>query len=112
MLRVLSRQLTGGALRQVTVTLHQRRFRVQSGHGQDDSPPTEDIIKQELEEALRPTRLQVDDVSGGCGSMFNIEIASPEFKGKSQVKQQRMVNSILKKHIKNMHGLVLSTSAE
>ncbi|KAI9321222.1 bola protein [Dichotomocladium elegans] len=72
----------------------------------------EQHIYSKLTEALSPTRLRVVDVSGGCGSMYAIDIASKAFEGTSIVKQHRMVNQILKDEIKEMHGLQLKTSAK
>ncbi|RCH93955.1 hypothetical protein CU097_012506 [Rhizopus azygosporus] len=62
-------------------------------------------IYTKLSEALTPHKLQVTDVSGGCGSMYAINIASKKFEGMSIVKQHRMVNEVLKEEIKGMHGL-------
>jgi acid stress-induced BolA-like protein IbaG/YrbA len=42
---------------------------------------------------------------GGCGSFYAISISSPEFKGLSMIKQQRLVNDCLKEDIKGIHGL-------
>ncbi|KAI9473867.1 MAG: bola protein [Benjaminiella poitrasii] len=67
-------------------------------------------IFEKLTEAFSPHNLQVVDVSGGCGSMYAINIASKKFEGTSIVKQHRMVNDILKDEIKGMHGLQLRTS--
>ncbi|KAI9358111.1 bola protein [Pilaira anomala] len=69
-------------------------------------------IYQKLTEALSPHKLQVADVSGGCGSMYAIDIAAKKFEGTSIVKQHRMVNEVLKEEIKGMHGLQLKTSAK
>ncbi|KAG2172387.1 hypothetical protein INT43_004929 [Umbelopsis isabellina] len=62
-------------------------------------------IYNKLTNELTPLRLQVADVSGGCGSMYAINIASAQFKGMSVVKQHRKINEILKEEIKEMHGL-------
>ncbi|KAI1631560.1 hypothetical protein F4809DRAFT_646279 [Biscogniauxia mediterranea] len=45
-----------------------------------------------------PTELTVQDISGGCGSMYGIEIASDKFRGVNMLKQQRMVNAVLGDH--------------
>ncbi|TYZ57804.1 hypothetical protein PybrP1_001784 [[Pythium] brassicae (nom. inval.)] len=58
---------------------------------------------------LDAVHVKVTDVSGGCGSMFDIEVASEQFEGQSRVKQHRMVNEILKEEIKSMHGLTIRT---
>ncbi|XP_073984930.1 bolA-like protein 3 [Rhodnius prolixus] len=55
--------------------------------------------------------IEVVDVSGGCGAMYDISIKSPEFKGLSIVKQHKLVTEVLKEEIKSMHGLRIQTSA-
>lgn len=62
-----------------------------------------------LRDKLQPTELLVRDVSGGCGSMYAIDIASPVFRGVTMLKQQRMVNAALGDVVKNWHGLQLNT---
>ncbi|CAO3619824.1 unnamed protein product [Cunninghamella blakesleeana] len=69
-------------------------------------------IYSKLEKAFEPTRLRVADVSGGCGSMYAIDIATKAFEGKSIVKQHRLINELLKEEIKGMHGLQLKTSSK
>ncbi|KAL9543636.1 hypothetical protein MBANPS3_008023 [Mucor bainieri] len=69
-------------------------------------------IYEKLSQALAPHKLRVADVSGGCGSMYAIDIAAAKFEGTSIVKQHRMVNDVLKEEIKGMHGLQLKTSAK
>mmetsp|Transcript_15332 Transcript_15332/g.28637 ORF Transcript_15332/g.28637 Transcript_15332/m.28637 type:complete len:99 (-) Transcript_15332:34-330(-) len=53
----------------------------------------------------------VKDISGGCGSMYDVQVASSLFKGMSKVKQSRMVQDLIKKEIGAMHGLTLKTKA-
>merc|ERR1711964_280253 len=64
-------------------------------------------IKAELE----PVKLEVQDISGGCGSMYAIQIESPKFKGLTVIKQHKMVNEVLKDEIKSWHGVQLRTKA-
>ncbi|OWB57527.1 hypothetical protein B5S28_g3476 [[Candida] boidinii] len=64
-----------------------------------------------LNEKLSPKLLTVRDVSGGCGSMFAINIQSTKFKGTTMIKQHRLVNEILKDEISKWHGLQLKTKA-
>ncbi|XP_049296200.1 bolA-like protein 3 isoform X1 [Anopheles funestus] len=52
----------------------------------------------------------VSDISGGCGSMYEIFVESKEFKGLSTVKQHRLITETLKSEIKDMHGLRIHTS--
>ncbi|KAK4986676.1 hypothetical protein LTR66_007796 [Elasticomyces elasticus] len=62
-----------------------------------------------LQEGLQPTRLEVQDISGGCGSMYGIEVVSAQFKGMPVIKQHRLVNKILGEEIKKWHGIQLKT---
>ncbi|TIA87247.1 hypothetical protein E3P99_03275 [Wallemia hederae] len=72
----------------------------------------ESRIKAKLEQSFKPSRLQVMDVSGGCGAFYAINIASDSFKGLTTVKQHRLVNETLKEDIAGIHGLQLKTAAE
>jgi len=65
------------------------------------------IIKEEL----KPIKLEVQDVSGGCGSMYALDIVSDQFKGLNVMKQHRLVNKILGEEIKKWHGVQLKTKA-
>ncbi|KAI5949418.1 hypothetical protein KGF54_005653 [Candida jiufengensis] len=66
-----------------------------------------DILNSEFQ----PTNLKVQDVSGGCGSMFAIFVESSKFKGLPMIKQHRLVNDLLKDEIKQWHGLQLKTKS-
>lgn len=66
-------------------------------------------MQKSLTTQLEATHVNVVDVSGGCGSMFNVEVVSPQFEGVTRVKQHRMVNEVLKDEIKGMHGLTIRT---
>jgi len=58
------------------------------------------------------SKVQVQDVSGGCGTFYAITIASKAFAGLPTVKQHRLVNETLKSEISDIHGLQLKTIAE
>ncbi|KAL3954568.1 hypothetical protein ACCO45_010131 [Purpureocillium lilacinum] len=62
-----------------------------------------------LSAALDPTFVLVQDVSGGCGSMYAIQIASRAFRGQTLLKQQRMVNAALGDRVKEWHGVQIRT---
>ena len=58
-------------------------------------------VTAELEEKIvaqlgESTAAVVRDTSGGCGTMYNIEVESPSFNGLSTVKQHKLVADILK----------------
>ncbi|GMM39442.1 Bol3 protein [Hanseniaspora uvarum] len=61
---------------------------------------------------LNPSKCIVKDISGGCGSMFEIHISSSLFNDMNKVKQHKFVNTLLKDEIKKWHGMVLHTSKE
>jgi stress-induced morphogen len=67
--------------------------------------PGESLISQKLSKSLSPSSLKVTDVSGGCGSMYSIEISSEKFKDLSLVQQHRLVQDVIKDEIKEMHGI-------
>ncbi|GAA5874326.1 hypothetical protein JCM16303_005811 [Sporobolomyces ruberrimus] len=71
----------------------------------------EQLLKSKLESSLSGASVKVQDVSGGCGSFYAIQIEHESFKGLNTIKQHRIVNDVLKDEIKGMHGLQLKTSA-
>ncbi|XP_053608804.1 bolA-like protein 3 [Plodia interpunctella] len=56
------------------------------------------------------TYLSVEDISGGCGAMFEISVEATEFVGLSRVKQHRLVTDSLKSEIAEMHGIRIHTT--
>ncbi|OLL21976.1 putative bolA-like protein [Neolecta irregularis DAH-3] len=79
------------------------------------STPNEGLTKggkaiyEKLSKEFQPRRLRVLDISGGCGQMYSIDIASTKFEGLNRVEQHRLVNDLLKDEIKGFHGLQLKT---
>jgi stress-induced morphogen len=71
----------------------------------------ERTITRLLQEHLQPTQLQVRDVSGGCGSMYALEVVSERFRGLPIIKQHRLVTGVLRDQIADWHGLQLKTRA-
>jgi BolA-like protein 3 len=69
----------------------------------------ESLIENKLSVELKPTTLSVKDISGGCGSMYQIDIRSDYFKGLSTLKQHRKIQEILKEDIKQMHGITINS---
>ncbi|OQO13765.1 hypothetical protein B0A48_01996 [Cryoendolithus antarcticus] len=64
-----------------------------------------------LKNSLHPTKLEVQDVSGGCGSMYALDVVSAEFAGLPIVKQHRLVTKVLGEEIKKWHGVQMKTKA-
>ncbi|XP_059099311.1 bolA-like protein 3 [Tigriopus californicus] len=65
-----------------------------------------DILKNRFPKA---TDIAVVDISGGCGSMYEVYVEAPDFKGVRTVKQHQLVTEALKAEIPAMHGLRIST---
>ncbi|KAI7787815.1 hypothetical protein LA080_014188 [Diaporthe eres] len=69
----------------------------------------ESEVWDRLAKEFSPVELVVQDISGGCGSMYGIEISSEKFRGTNMLKQQRMVNAVLSDLMKTWHGVQLKT---
>lgn len=67
------------------------------------------MVWDRLVHEFSPVELVVQDISGGCGSMYGIEISSEKFRGANMLKQQRMVNAVLGDLMKEWHGCQLKT---
>lgn len=67
-------------------------------------------IYHHLVQQLEPTSLDVQDISGGCGSTYAIEIVSHLFTGLTLVQQQKLVYVALRDMIKDWHGVRIQTS--
>ncbi len=50
-----------------------------------------DILKRHFPKA---NQIEVTDISGGCGAMFEVHIQSVEFCGLNKVKQHMIVNDV------------------
>ncbi|NP_001040378.1 bolA-like 3 [Bombyx mori] len=71
--------------------------------------------EQQLTDALKKampgiTYISVQDISGGCGAMFEISVEAKEFVGLNRVKQHRLVTDSLKNEIAEMHGIRIHTT--
>ncbi|KAF8897222.1 bola protein [Infundibulicybe gibba] len=97
-----------------TTTLNLRRLATNQSTPAPPSDLTEgeQVIHAKLADRFAPSQLQVQDVSGGCGSFYAITIASQAFKGLPIVKQHKLVTETLKKDIEGIHGLQIKTIVE
>ena len=64
-----------------------------------------------LREELGAEHVKIEDISGGCGSMYKMFVVAEEFEGLNKVKQHRLVQRALASEIADMHGLTLTTQA-
>lgn len=72
---------------------------------------SETQLENILKEKFPDGNVKVQDISGGCGAMFEVHIVASNFKNLSTVKQHQMVNAALKQEIKEMHGIRIFTEA-
>lgn len=72
----------------------------------------ENQIATKLKDVIAATHVEVEDISGGCGSMYRVLVVSPEFEGLALVKQHRLVQKAIASDIADMHGLTLKTLTE
>ncbi|EUC66679.1 BolA-like protein [Rhizoctonia solani AG-3 Rhs1AP] len=72
----------------------------------------EQVVFEKLNARFQPSSLDVEDVSGGCGTFYAISITSTAFKGIPMVKQHKLVTEELKQEIAGFHGLQIKTKAE
>ncbi len=66
-------------------------------------------LEKKLNANIKIDSLEVADLSGDCGTSFSIKIKSPDFNGKNMIAQHRIVNTILKEELKDIHALQLKT---
>ncbi|KAF2631636.1 bola domain-containing protein [Macroventuria anomochaeta] len=69
-----------------------------------NSGVTPEAIKQKLETNLGATHVEIEDMSGGCGQMFEAIIVSPQFTKKTTLARHRLVNAALKEEIAAIHA--------
>ena len=67
------------------------------------------VMGSTLRAALEASHVEVKDISGGCGSMYEVLVVSGKFEGVGMVNQHRMVHDTLKEEIGEMHGLRVTT---
>lgn len=56
-----------------------------------------------------PTKVVVEDRSGGCGANFYILVESTVFKGIPRIRQHRIVQDVLKDEIAKWHAVSIET---
>ena len=84
------------------------QFHLSAVHNQNAAE--EQLIKALAEAFPKATDIAVVDVSGGCGSMYEVHVEAPDFRNIRTVKQHQMVTAALKTQIQSMHGIRISTS--
>jgi len=80
------------------------RTDVEAASSAASSGITPDTLKKSLVEKLEATHVDVQDMSGGCGQMFEAIIVSPQFAKKTMLARHRAVNAALKAEIAAIHA--------
>ncbi|KAI8938808.1 hypothetical protein NX059_004671 [Plenodomus lindquistii] len=72
------------------------------------APPTSgvtmDAIRRKLEDGIQAVFVEIEDMSGGCGQMYEAIIVSPQFTKKTTLARHRLVNATLKDEIAAIHA--------
>ncbi|ORY01349.1 bola protein [Clohesyomyces aquaticus] len=76
----------------------------EAAQAQASSGVTPESLKKKLKEQLGATYVEVEDMSGGCGQMFEAVIVSPQFAKKTSLARHRLVNTALKEEIAAIHA--------
>ncbi|KAK4517831.1 Isocitrate dehydrogenase [NADP], mitochondrial precursor (Oxalosuccinate decarboxylase) [Mucor velutinosus] len=69
-----------------------------------NSGVTADALKAVIIEKLGAQHVEVEDLSAGCGQMFEVVIVSPIFEGKRLLARHKLVNEALKEEISKVHA--------
>ncbi|KAL7320326.1 hypothetical protein PS15m_000223 [Mucor circinelloides] len=69
-----------------------------------NSGVTADALKATIIEKLGAQHVEVEDLSAGCGQMFEVVIVSPVFEGKRLLARHKLVNEALKEEISKVHA--------
>ncbi|OCL11518.1 bola-like protein [Glonium stellatum] len=80
------------------------RTDIEAAQAQVSSGITPDTLRSKLIESLDATYVEIVDMSGGCGQMFEAIIVSPQFAKKTTLARHRLVNSTLKEEIAAIHA--------
>ncbi|XP_013385455.1 bolA-like protein 3 [Lingula anatina] len=90
--------------------------RLQSFSTGSESPPQMTPGESKITEVLKQKFPKATDIRvleampGSCGSMYQVYVEAPDFKGKRIVQQHRMVTEALEQEIADMHGLTIQTA--
>ncbi|OAL01347.1 bola-like protein [Phaeosphaeriaceae sp. SRC1lsM3a] len=71
---------------------------------QATSGVTPESIEKKLKESLGAVYVEIADLSGGCGQMYEAIIVSPQFTKKTTLARHRLVNTALKDEIAAIHA--------
>lgn len=71
---------------------------------------TAESVKETIERSLRCQICEVVDVSGGCGSSFQVTVVSEDFEGVPLLRRHRSINDLFKEEMQTqIHAFTLKT---
>ncbi|VDN55093.1 unnamed protein product [Dracunculus medinensis] len=70
---------------------------------------SEESVRKCLNEALKPSHLEITDFSDGCGNKYNILVVSEKFDGLSTLESHRLVQKALGDKFDHIHALSINT---
>ncbi|KAK3649987.1 hypothetical protein LTR56_006574 [Elasticomyces elasticus] len=80
------------------------RTDVEAQETQATTGVTPNTLGATLKEKLEASHVDIQDLSGGCGQMFEAVIVSPQFTKKTTLARHRLVNGTLKEEIAAIHA--------
>ena len=70
------------------------------------------IIEGKITSELNPSRIEVVDMSGNCGTAFQVYVKSEKFNGLTLIAQHKLLNKILEQELKEIHSIQYKTEQE
>jgi stress-induced morphogen len=70
--------------------------------------PSLEVLRDAITAALSPVHLEVTDISGTCGTSFNLIVVSDKFEGLALLERHRLVNQSVSE-FKDIHALTMKT---
>ena len=78
----------------------------------DEGMSSKEEVERLLVEALAPTSVEVVDVSGDCGSAFDVHVTSAKFAGMNRLAKHRLIHDALSSVMGKIHALSVKTAKE
>ncbi|KAI9697502.1 MAG: hypothetical protein M1820_007768 [Bogoriella megaspora] len=80
------------------------RTDTEASRTQESTGITPETLVSKLTSQLEASHVDIEDLSGGCGQMFEAHIVSDKFSKKTTLARHRLVNSTLKEEIATIHA--------
>nr|POE74365.1 putative bola-like protein c8c9.11 [Quercus suber] len=80
------------------------RTDAEAAQNQASSGITPETLTSLLQSKLGASHVDIADLSGGCGQMYEAFIVSPQFAKKTTLARHRLVNGALKEEIAAIHA--------